>query len=93
MPDFLKFKVLNVSASHHQGHKIETLLINKDHVISIKPIQMVLGDDVTQVYWIRTANNKKYKAIEIPRELERHFDEEDLLNDGPTHDFTPVEVH
>ena len=92
MLDFLKFKVLVASASHHQGHTVETLLINRDHVVSIKPIQMVLGDDVTQVFWIRTANNKKYKAIEIPQELERHFDDEDLTNDGPVHDFTPVEV-
>ncbi|EQC47313.1 hypothetical protein [Bacteriovorax sp. Seq25_V] len=45
------------------------VLLNIDHIISIKPINIVMESGVTQGYWIRMSNGKKYRAIMIPKEL------------------------
>lgn len=44
----------------------ETILINRDHIVSIKPIKMVVEERVMDGYWLRTSNGKKYRAIEVP---------------------------
>ena len=40
-----------------------------DHLVSVKPIKMMINDHLLDGYWIRTSNGKKYRAIEIPQEL------------------------
>ena len=55
---------------------VTPILINEDHLVSIKPIKMMINDHLLDGYWIRTSNGKKYRAIEIPQELK------DLLETG-----------
>lgn len=71
----LKFVVLSSKEPHEVGDLYETLLINIDHLVSVKPINFVVDGDVQKGYWIRTSNDKKYRAIEIPAEIA------DLLED------------
>ncbi len=53
----------------------ETLLLNSLHIVSIKPIRMILKGAMYQGYWLRTSNGKKYRALEIPVELKSLLDE------------------
>lgn len=73
---FKKFKILN----HNEAHQIEEqvdLLININHIISIKPIRMTNSKrQVIEGYWIRLTNNKKYKAISIPESISEVFKED-----------------
>ena len=48
---------------------VTPVLINVDHLVSIKPIKMMINDHLLDGFWIRTTNGKKYRAIEIPSEL------------------------
>lgn len=65
---FLKFKILDIN--NHSYDKSETeMLINEDHIVSIKPIKIVLDSEMIKGYWMRLSNGKKYRATEIPMEL------------------------
>lgn len=75
---FLKFKVVSTRDPHEVSDVFETLLLNTDHLISIKPINMVLEGEVHTGFWLRTTNDKKYRAVEIPEELASIFSDEDL---------------
>jgi hypothetical protein len=68
--NFKKFKVLSTNENHLQGSEEQTMLINLDHIISIKPIRINTADQLIDGYWIRTSNAKKYKATVIPAELD-----------------------
>ena len=64
-----KFKIVSPRDVQAVDNVYETLLLNLDHVISVKPIKMVIEDKVADGYWIRTSNGKKYRAIEAPSEI------------------------
>ncbi len=66
---FIKVKIFSPKDSQSVDSFAETLLLNINHVVSIKPIRMILEDNVIDGYWIRTTNGKKYRALEIPEEL------------------------
>jgi hypothetical protein len=52
------------------------ILINEDHIVSIKPINIMSADKrVIQGFWIRLSNGKKYKAISVPKYISDHFNE------------------
>ncbi len=42
------------------------MLVNPDHIVSIKPINIVLKQGILKGYWIRLSNGKKYRASSIP---------------------------
>ncbi len=75
---FYKFTVLknrkNEESETGEGPE-ETLLLNSQHIVSIKPIRMILKDAMYQGYWLRTTNGKKYRAVEIPMELKALLEE------------------
>ena len=51
----------------HQREEIVDILINTDHIVSIKPIRMATRDrQVIEGYWLRLSNGKKYKALQVP---------------------------
>lgn len=54
------------------------MIFNLDHIISIKPIKIVLGDHIIDGYWMRTSNGKKYKATRIPEELFKIISEDSI---------------
>lgn len=74
---FLKFTVLSSKEPHEVGEVYETLAINIDHLVSIKPINFVVEGEVQKGYWIRTANDKKYRAVEVPEQIAALFDDDD----------------
>jgi len=63
---FLKFKIISQRDMQSFETVYETILINRDHIVSIKPIKMVVEERVMDGYWLRTSNGKKYRAIEVP---------------------------
>ncbi len=71
-----KFKII----THNEAQQIDektSLLINLDHIISVKPIKLTTAErEVIDGYWIRLSNGKKYKAIQIPESIKAVFNEE-----------------
>lgn len=68
MKKFEKFTILNPKASGQESEEVE-MLINLDHIISIKPIRISSADKLLNGFWIRTTNGKKYRASKIPDDL------------------------
>ena len=64
------FKILTDS-NQQMDFDVTPILINEDHLVSIKPIKMMINDHLLDGFWIRTSNGKKYRAIEIPEEFEQ----------------------
>ncbi len=67
--NFIKVKIVSPRDIQSVDNTHETLLLNIDHIVSIKPIRMVIEDKVVDGYWIRTTNGKKYRATKIPDSL------------------------
>lgn len=66
---FKKFIMLAKNDTQQVDEEVE-MIINLDHVISVKPIRMMAQDRrVIKGYWVRLSNGKKYKATSIPQEL------------------------
>ena len=72
-----KFKIVSPKDGQSIDNVFETLLINGDHIISLKPIRMVVEEKLVRGYWIRTTNGKKYRAVEIPNRLKDLLEEDD----------------
>lgn len=71
-----KFKIVSPKDGQSVDNVFESLLINVDHIVSLKPIRMVVEEKLVKGYWIRTTNGKKYRAVEIPNRLK------DILNEN-----------
>jgi hypothetical protein len=88
-----RFKIVSPKDGQSVDNIFETLLINTEHIISLKPIRMVVDEKLVMGYWIRTSNGKKYRAVEIPEELKLTLGEDDahisttvlnVLSDDPS---------
>ncbi len=88
-----RFKIVSPKDGQSVDNVFETLLINLDHVISMKPIRMVVEEKLVKGYWIRTTNGKKYRAVEIPAKLKNLLSEDEseksmltlnVLSEDPT---------
>lgn len=66
---FKKFKLFQAKEDTLVDGLGITMLINIDHLVSIKPINVPTADGVVKAYWLRLSNGKKYKATIIPSEL------------------------
>lgn len=64
-----RFKIVSPKDGQSVDNIFETLLINTDHIVSLKPIKMVVDEKLVLGYWIRTTNGKKYRAVGIPDSL------------------------
>lgn len=69
-----------------------TMLINLDHLVSVKPINVPTSEGVVKAYWLRLTNGKKYKAIEIPSELSSLLDSQ-VLNFNENESEGQIELH
>jgi len=67
--NFAKFTILNPRDQVTARESEVEMLINLDHIISIKPIRISSPEKLVNGFWIRTTNGKKYKAIKIPDNL------------------------
>jgi hypothetical protein len=56
-----------------------TILINTEHITSLKPINIPYAGEIISGYWLRLLNGKKYKATRIPQELINLIEEESGL--------------
>ncbi len=87
-----KFKIVSPKDGQSVDNIFESLLINTDHIISLKPIRMVVDEKLVMGYWIRTSNGKKYRAVEVPDQLKAMLEDEaqisvanlNVLSDEPT---------
>lgn len=73
---FSKFTILNHNEGHQRDEMVK-ILINTDHIVSLKPIRISTDErKVIEGYWLRLSNGKKYKALQVPQELQQKLDEE-----------------
>lgn len=75
-----RFKIVSPKDGQSIDNVYETLLINLDHIVSMKPIRMVVEEKLVKGYWIRTTNGKKYRAVEIPSQLKTLLEDEDDIS-------------
>lgn len=62
-----RFTIITRNDAQQTDEKI-SMLINMEHIISVKPIKMTTEHrDVIEGYWIRLSNGKKYRAIQVPK--------------------------
>jgi hypothetical protein len=67
--NFAKFIILNPKDQITARETEIEMLINLDHIVSIKPIRIASPERLVNGFWIRTTNGKKYKAVKIPDNL------------------------
>lgn len=68
---FEKFNIISDRDVQALEETTETILLNLDHIISIKPIRIVTENGVIFGHWIRMSNGKKYRASKIPESLSK----------------------
>lgn len=74
--NLMKFIILNHN-ENQQSEEKTSILINPDHIISVKPIKMTTSDrNIIDGYWVRLSNGKKYKAIQVPESIKKTFFDE-----------------
>lgn len=81
--NLLEFSVLNPKTDRSSDLGTVPMLINTDHIVSVKPINIVVTGNIIRGYWLRLSNGKKYKALKIPAELKKMFsasEEESFAN-------------
>ena len=74
-----KFLVLSSKDELPSKYAVSPILINLDHIVSVRPINIRVSGDLIKGHWIRLVNGKKYRAIEIPTEISTLFQKEELL--------------
>ena len=76
---------------NQQSEEQTNMLINLEHIVSIKPIKLTTNDrEVIDGYWIRLSNGKKYRAIQVPKVILESLDSDISAvkkNDEATHSF------
>lgn len=75
-----KFKIVSPRDVQSVDNVFETLILNINQIISVKPIKMVIEDKVANGFWIRTTNGKKYRAIEVPSIISELLSDEEKSN-------------
>ena len=80
MENFGKFKLYQNESEQLLDGQDQYIVINFDHIISVKPINIATNSQIVKAFWIRLSNGKKYKAVEIPSQIERFFTNSDFVN-------------
>ena len=64
-------KLFHILTNSDQQLEIEItpMVINLEHVVTIKPINIMMNEDLVEGYWIRMSNGKKYRATSAPEEI------------------------
>ncbi len=88
--DLKRFTIITRNEAQQTDDKT-TMLINLEHIISVKPIKLATAErEVIDGYWIRLSNGKKYRAIQVPKIILDSISEEIPAiqkSDEPTHSF------
>ena len=77
----MRFNILNTDEATQVDGIDYPLLINTDHVVTIKPIKIMHQGNLINCYWVRTDNGKKYKATRIPKSLQEILKDSDSLTE------------
>lgn len=76
---FGKFKLFkSKEESLYEGEEHE-IVINLDHLVSVRPINIATSSGLVKAYWLRLTNGKKYRAIEIPATLKNFFEKKENI--------------
>jgi hypothetical protein len=78
-----KFKLLNIEDNAPIKEIAVPVILNLNHIVSIKPINIPIKGTVLPGYWIRLSNGKKYKALEIPNKIKKLLEEDISHDSGP----------
>ena len=70
MEDLKLFHILT-NSDQQLDIEVTPMLINLEHVITIKPINIMMSDQLVEGYWIRMSNGKKYRASNAPEEIKQ----------------------
>ena len=62
---FLKFKIIQSKEEHTLETNLVDILFNVNHVVSIKPIKIILGENIIDGYWIRLTNGKEVQGPQV----------------------------
>ncbi len=87
---FEKFIVLDAKQNEALMNNEIPMLFNLDHIVSIKPIRIMMKSNIIDGYWIRTSNNKKYRAIAIPEDLEKELEVKRIIKRKTITDEQPT---
>ena len=69
------FIVMSHNSAQQRDEKVK-MLINTDHIVSVKPIKMTnTSREVIDGHWIRLTNGKKYRALQVPTCIIDCFDD------------------
>ena len=78
---FLKFNIVAQSEEQSTSVSEKEILINEQHLISLRPIKISVNGSVQTGFWLRLTNGKKYRATAIPKCLAKVFiDEGELVS-------------
>jgi hypothetical protein len=80
-----RFSVLNSEDDQSLEGFDYPVLLNSDHIASVKSINIMYKGNIIQGFWIRMVSGKKYKATRVPAAIKK------LLTDEA--DLTEVEVN
>jgi hypothetical protein len=78
----LKFTIISERNIQALEDSHDSILLSVDHIVSVKPIRIVSDDKVLKGYWVRMSNGKKYRAIEVPKEIAELMPEFDIEDDS-----------
>ena len=68
MEDLKLFHILT-NSDQQLDIEVTPMLINLEHIITIKPINIVMNEKLVEGYWVRMSNGKKYRASNAPEEI------------------------
>ncbi len=77
----MEMRLFHILTETNQRMDMEVvpMLINLNHLVSIKPIRIMANDELIDGYWVRISNGKKYRAIQIPAELKIQLEDHSTL--------------
>ena len=66
-----KLKLFHIVTNSDQqlDCEITPMLINLEHIITIKPINIMMDENLVEGFWLRMSNGKKYRATQAPEEI------------------------
>lgn len=76
-----RFNVLNSENDQTLDGIDYPILLNTDHIASIKSINIMHKGNIIKGFWIRMTSGKKYKATRVPGEIKNLLDNESDLSD------------
>ncbi len=75
-----RFNVLNAEDDQTLEGFDYPILLNTDHIASVKQINIMYKGNIIKGYWVRMASGKKYKATRLPDDIKNLLETETGLS-------------